>query len=61
VREEQRRRGYGRELLDAGSRAALALGATTLGLNVFGHNEGALALYERAGYATTEQTFRIAI
>ena len=61
VREEQRRRGYGREVLDAGARAALDLGATTLGLNVFGHNEGALALYERAGYATTERTFRIAL
>ena len=59
VREDQRRRGYGREVLDAGARAAVELGATTLGLNVFGHNDGALALYERAGYATTEQTFRI--
>ena len=61
VREEQRRRGYGREVLDAGARAAIDLGATTLGLNVFGHNDGALALYERAGYATTERTFRIAL
>ena len=30
-------------------------------INVFGHNEGARALYERAGYATTEQTFRLAL
>jgi ribosomal protein S18 acetylase RimI-like enzyme len=59
VREEQRRRGYGRELLDAGASAAVELGATTLGLNVFGPNDGARALYERAGYATTEQTYRI--
>jgi GNAT superfamily N-acetyltransferase len=59
VREEQRRRGYGRELLDAGASASVQLGATTLGLNVFGPNEGARALYERAGYATTERTFRI--
>lgn len=61
VHEDQRRRGYGREVLDAGARAAIDLGATALGLNVFGHNDGALALYERAGYATTEQTFRIAL
>jgi ribosomal protein S18 acetylase RimI-like enzyme len=61
VREDQRRRGYGREVLDAGGRAAIDLGASTLGLNVFGHNDGALALYERAGYATTERTFRIAL
>ena len=59
VREEQRRRGYGRELLDAGAVASVELGATTLGLNVFGPNDGARALYERAGYATTEQTYRI--
>ena len=61
VREEQRRRGYGREVLDAGAVAAVELGARTLGLNVFGHNEGALALYERAGYDTTERTFRVSI
>ena len=61
VREEQRRRGYGREILDAGAVAARALGAGVLGLNVFGHNEGARALYERAGYDTTEQTFRVTL
>jgi hypothetical protein len=26
---------------------------------VFGHNDGARALYERAGYVTTERTYRI--
>ena len=43
VRDEQRRRGYGREMLDAGAAAASELGARTLGLNVFGHNDGARA------------------
>jgi hypothetical protein len=47
-------------MLSAGAVAAVELGARTLGLNVFGHNEGALALYQRAGYDTTERTFRIA-
>jgi ribosomal protein S18 acetylase RimI-like enzyme len=61
VRAEHRRRGYGQEILDAGAVAARALGADALGLNVFGHNEGARALYERAGYDTTEQTFRISL
>jgi ribosomal protein S18 acetylase RimI-like enzyme len=61
VREDQRRRGYGRELLDAGALVAVDLGAKTLGLNVFGHNDGARALYERAGYDTTEQTFRVVL
>jgi ribosomal protein S18 acetylase RimI-like enzyme len=61
VRADQRRRGYGRELLDAGARAARDLGADVLGLNVFGHNEPARAMYERAGYLTTEQTWRISL
>jgi ribosomal protein S18 acetylase RimI-like enzyme len=61
VREEQRRRGYGQEMLDAGAVAAVELGARTLGLNVFGHNAGALALYERSGYDTTERTLRVPI
>ena len=61
VRPEQRRRGYGGEILDAGARAAVELGAEVLGLNVFGHNHGARALYENAGYAVTEQTFRVAL
>jgi ribosomal protein S18 acetylase RimI-like enzyme len=61
VRPEQRRLGYGRELLDAGARAAYELGASVLGLNVFGFNEGAQALYARAGYTITEQTWRLAL
>ena len=59
VHHDQRRRGYGREVLDAGARAAHDLGARELGLNVFGHNDGARTLYERAGYVTTERTYRI--
>ncbi|MET0525306.1 MAG: GNAT family N-acetyltransferase [Nocardioides sp.] len=61
VTPEQRRRGYGRELLDAGARAATALGAAYIGLNVFGFNQGAQALYATAGYTITEQTFRLAL
>jgi ribosomal protein S18 acetylase RimI-like enzyme len=61
VREEQRQRGYGRELLDAGALAARDLGAEALGLNVFGHNDVARALYERAGYVTTERSYRIGL
>ncbi len=59
VRTDQRRLGYGREILDAGALAARRLGAEAVGLNVFGHNDGARALYETAGYATTEQSYRI--
>ena len=59
VHADQRRRGYGREILDAGALAARDLGAEVLGLNVFGHNDAARALYERAGYVTTERSYRI--
>ncbi len=59
VDEEHRGRGYGRATLDAGALAARRLGAQVLGLNVFGPNERARALYERAGYATTERTYRL--
>jgi ribosomal protein S18 acetylase RimI-like enzyme len=59
VHADHRRRGYGREILDAGALAARDLGAEVLGLNVFGHNDAARALYERAGYVTTERSYRI--
>ncbi len=59
VHADQRRRGYGREVLDAGALASRELGAEELGLNVFGHNPGAQVLYERAGYEITEQSYRI--
>ena len=59
VHADQRRRGYGREVVDAGALAARDLGAEELGLNVFGHNDVARALYERAGYVTTERSYRI--
>jgi ribosomal protein S18 acetylase RimI-like enzyme len=59
VQADQRRRGYGREILDAGALAARDLGADVLGRNVFGHNDAARALYERAGYVTTERSYRI--
>jgi ribosomal protein S18 acetylase RimI-like enzyme len=61
VHADRRRRGYGREILDAGALAAIELGATRLGLNVFGHNPGARAMYEQAGYDTTEHSYRIPV
>ncbi len=59
VRDELRRQGYGQEMLDAGGAAAIQLGARTLGLNVFGHNDGAHAMYQRAGYDTTELSYTV--
>jgi len=51
--------GYGTEVLALGALAAKDLGATHLGLNVFGHNPGARRLYERVGFDITRQFFRV--
>ncbi|WP_139980941.1 GNAT family N-acetyltransferase [Nocardioides litoris] len=54
VDEAHRRRGYGAGLMRAGARWARDHGALAIGLNVFGHNHGARALYDRLGYVVTE-------
>lgn len=48
-----RRRGYGTEALRALELTVAELGANTIRLHVFGHNHAARALYETAGYVTT--------
>ena len=53
IDEPFRRRGYAREALELGHQEAKALGATAIGLNVFGFNTGARELYEKLGYAVT--------
>lgn len=45
-----RRRGYGSAILAAAEALTAREGWTSLGLNVFGGNEGAIALYRRNGY-----------
>lgn len=56
VAAEQRRKGYGRELMHAAEREARRLGAESIGLHVFGFNEGAVELYEQLGYRRTEES-----
>ena len=53
VDEAVRRQGIGAELMAAAEDAARAAGAARLGLNVFGGNEAAVALYVQRGYAVT--------
>ncbi len=53
IDEAHRRRGHARRALEAGHRVARAEGATSIGLNVFGYNDGARELYERLGYGVT--------
>ena len=52
IRPEFRRRGYGRAVMLLAEEVARTHGAEYLGLNVFGHNPNARALYESLGYET---------
>jgi GNAT superfamily N-acetyltransferase len=53
VLEEQRRKGYGAGLMNAAAIWSRDHGHPVLGLNVFAHNPGARALYDRLGYVVT--------
>lgn len=53
IDEPFRRQGYGTQALRALELTVAELGADTIGLHVFGHNHAARALYEKAGYVTT--------
>ena len=59
--EPFRRRGYARAALELGHQAAKELGATAIGLNVFGFNTGARDLYEKLGYAVTATQMKLAL
>ncbi|PKH44224.1 Acetyltransferase (GNAT) family protein [Nocardioides alpinus] len=58
VDAERRGRGLGRALMEALHDAARDLGATSISLNVFGHNATAIHLYESLGYAVTAQQMK---
>jgi GNAT superfamily N-acetyltransferase len=53
VREDQRRKGYGEAIMNAGALWSREHGHPSLGLNVFAHNPGARALYDKLGYVVT--------
>ncbi len=50
----RRRRGHATRALAALEPIARGLGLSHVGLHVFGHNPGALALYRKAGFAVTD-------
>ncbi|MFI5933186.1 GNAT family N-acetyltransferase [Actinoplanes sp. NPDC051494] len=58
VDEEHRRRGYGRAIMRAGEELCRSRAVRSIGLNVFGGNAGARALYEQEGYVTTALQMR---
>ncbi len=55
--ESHRGRGLGRQLLLSGHAEMWAGGATSVGLNVFGHNARARGLYDATGYVPVTRTW----
>ena len=58
IHADKRGLGYGRATMLLGEEYAHLEGARTLGLNVFGSNAAARALYEKLGYVTTQLQMR---
>jgi ribosomal protein S18 acetylase RimI-like enzyme len=58
VDENHRGAGYGRAAMQLAEQAAAKHGAVTIGLNVFGYNAVARALYDSLGYETTAVQMR---
>jgi len=56
INENFRRRGYASRTLELVEARAKELGAKSVELHVFGHNQGAQALYEKVGYSVTSIT-----
>ena len=53
VREDFRGQGFGRRSLEALEAKLSEFGVRSIGLNVFGYNQAARALYEKMGYQIT--------
>jgi len=58
VRPEVRRQGFGSAILRAAEQLTAREGWTALGLNVFGGNEAAIALYRANGYRVDAMSLR---
>ncbi|MBD8585740.1 GNAT family N-acetyltransferase [Frigoribacterium sp. CFBP 8766] len=58
IDERHRGAGHGRAAMQLAEEEAARHGAATLGLNVFGYNTAARALYESLGYETTAVQMR---
>lgn len=61
VEEAERGKGYGRALVDAAVEHARRLGMDMLGLNVFGNNHIAHAMYDDLGYDVVDRSFNLAL
>jgi ribosomal protein S18 acetylase RimI-like enzyme len=56
IEAAERGRGFGRAAMLAAERIAWEAGDRAIGLNVFGHNDVALGLYESLGYRVTDRS-----
>lgn len=54
IKEEFQGKGFGREIMKLGEEKAKELGATSIGLHVFGFNDRAIKLYQSLNYQTTD-------
>jgi ribosomal protein S18 acetylase RimI-like enzyme len=54
IYEEHRRKGYGGQTLSALEEKVKELGIEIISLHVFGHNQFAIELYQKAGYEITD-------
>lgn len=54
-----RGRGFGRSIMEAGHAICRERGAVAVGLNVFGHNAPARALYESLGYRVVSTAMKL--
>jgi ribosomal protein S18 acetylase RimI-like enzyme len=61
VWEHLRRRGYGRAIIAALVDEARKRGARSIGLNVFGSNPGARALYDQMGFEVTSTQMKLTL
>lgn len=61
IASDQRRMGYGRDLMLAAEREAARLGADSIGLHVFGFNTSAIGLYESLGYSRVDERFLLSV
>ena len=59
VNADQRRKGYGRAIMEVAMEECRQRGIATMGLNVFGHNDTARRLYERLGFQVASTSMRI--
>ncbi|EFH81275.1 GNAT family N-acetyltransferase [Ktedonobacter racemifer] len=58
IDEAHRRHGYGSQAFQLMEEKVRELGLSSIGLHVFGHNKGALQMYEKLGYVPTNINMR---